>query len=332
MLLRLRLFGIALASTIVICDGIHRGKIRTGENYKMSKILGFFVAVLLASSFAMAQTTATKVVQNADGSYTVIEYPVGKEVMVDLTPGTMLTGAKGTAKVMRSADGTKVWVDVNNVTGDTSNFYAYAVDPMGATTYLGPVMVENGMGKAEFSTPLISSWLYLSSNEGLTAINADTPVYFRSAVPTGYAIVPRHMTSETKAVATSSEVSSTYNVPMLNVPSFGGKTTEVRIKFAGDLEGLDGKAYINAGKGTNQIKMRFGDMKKVPTNTRLVLWASAPDGTYTKLGQVINSGKRDESEIRSETALKDFGLFVTVEDVDVNTPTSSRYSVFSVNP
>jgi hypothetical protein len=47
---------------------------------------------------------------------------------------------------------------------------------------------------------------------------------------------------------------------------------------------------------------------------------------------VINSGDRQESEIRSETALKDFGLFVTVEDADVAAPTSKTYSVFSVAP
>ena len=49
-------------------------------------------------------------------------------------------------------------------------------------------------------------------------------------------------------------------------------------------------------------------MKMAPKDKRFVLWASAPDGSYTKLGQVINTGKRQESEIRSETALTDFGF------------------------
>jgi hypothetical protein len=56
------------------------------------------------------------------------------------------------------------------------------------------------------------------------------------------------------------------------------------------------------------------------------------DGKFTKLGQVINTGGRQESEIRSETAMTDFGLFVTMEDADVVQPTSRTYSIFSVNP
>src|SRR5690242_15832748 len=86
------------------------------------------LALALAGS-AIAQnpttttTTVTKkdVVVHPDGSYTVIEYPVGKEVTVNLMPGSTLTGAKGVARVMRSADGTKVHVDLNGVTGDTSS-------------------------------------------------------------------------------------------------------------------------------------------------------------------------------------------------------------------
>jgi hypothetical protein len=61
------------------------------------------------------------------------------------------------------------------------------------------------------------------------------------------------------------------------------------------------------------------------------LWASSPDGKYTKLGQVINTGERQESEIRSETALANFGLFVTVEDTDVTQPTSTIYAPFTIS-
>lgn len=67
-------------------------------------------------------------------------------------------------------------------------------------------------------------------------------------------------------------------------------------------------------------------------NTRLILWASAADGSYIKLGQVINAGPRDEAEIRGETALSDFVLLVTIKDVDVERPTSRIYSTFTVRP
>lgn len=313
---------------------------------KLLKLNGAVALSVVFSTFAMAQDTTTKtttttttmkteVVQNADGSYSVIEYPVGKEVTVTLTPNN-LQGAAGTARVMRTADGTKIWMDLNGISGDMKSFYAYAVDPSGMPTLLGPVMIQNGTAKAEFSTPMNQFMLVLSPNEGVTTFSSDVPVAFRSAVPTGYAVVQQAVTSTGggKAVAGSTEVSSTYQVPMLNVPALNqGKDAEVRINFSGDLAGLKGKAYLTPTKdGVTKVKMRFDEMQKAPTNARFVLWASSPDGKYTKLGQVINNGNREESEIRSETALKDFGLFVTVEDKDVTNPTSRVYSVFSVTP
>jgi hypothetical protein len=306
------------------------------------KILFRFCAVLgLAFSmtgFIYAQDTTTtttvtkkEVVQNADGTYSVIEYPVGKEVTVELTPMNV-QGAKGWAKVLRAADGTTVAVDLSGLPADAKSYYVYAVDPSGAVTMLGPTMIESGTGKATFTTPMNQFMLVLSPNEGLTKFAGDTPVVFRSSVPTGYAVVPAKVTSsiDNKQVAVSTPVVSTYEVPLLNVPSFNNKTTEIRIAFSGDLQGLKGKAYVDPGRqGTTQVKMRFDDMKMAPKDKRFVLWASSPDGKYTKLGQVINTGERQESEIRSETALKDFGLFVTMEDTDVSEPTGKVYSTFS---
>ncbi len=310
------------------------------------KFSGGLLITVAVSSFAMAQDTTTKttttvtttkaeVVQNADGTYSVIEYPVGKEVTVQLTPYN-LQGASGTARVLRAADGTKIYLDLAGVTGDAKSYYAYAVDSKGMPTLLGPVMIENGIAKAEFSTPMNQFMVVLSPNEGVTSFSTDTPVTFRSAVPTGYAVVPTAITSSfdnSKQVAATSEVASTYQVPLLNVPSFGNKTTEIRINFGGELQGLKGKAYIDPGKkGATQVKMRFDDMKMAPKEKRFVLWASSADGKYTKLGQVINTGNRQESEIRSETAMEDFGLFVTMEETDVTAPTGKVYSVFSVTP
>jgi hypothetical protein len=65
-----------------------------------------------------------------------------------------------------------------------------------------------------------------------------------------------------------------------------------------------------------------------PKDKRFILWASSADGKYTKLGQVVNTGERQESEIRSETSMTDFGLFVTLEDTDVAQPTGKIYSTF----
>ena len=138
---------------------------------------------------------------------------------------------------------------------------------------------------------------------------------------------------EKQIQAETDVVTSTYEVPLLNVPSFDNKRTQIRINFSGELQGLKGKAYIDPRKdGATQIKMRFDDMKMAPKDKRFVFWASSPDGKYMKLGQVVNTGERQESEIRSETALKDFGLFVTMEETDVPEPTSKTYSVFTVKP
>ena len=116
----------------------------------------------------------------------------------------------------------------------------------------------------------------------------------------------------------------------MNIATYDDKTRELKVKFSGELSGLEGKAYLSRKKGTTKVKMHFDDMNKVPKDKKFVLWASAADGTYTKLGQVINSGKRDEAAINSETALADFGLFMTVEDAEVMIPTSRIYSVFTV--
>ncbi len=296
----------------------------------ISRMLLFTAVVSLAAAAVVAQDTVkkTEVVQNADGTYTVIEYPVGKEVTVSLLPSATLTGAKGAARVIRSADGTKVFVDVTGVPADTKVYHAYAVDAAGASTYLGPLTFANGVAKAEFTTPLNQFMVVVSPNEGLTTVEP-TSMVFWSDVPAGYAVVPRRMTSSAKAVATGEPASGAYDVPLLNVPSFNNKTAEVRVNFSGELQGLDGKAYIDQGKGKTQVKMRFGDMKKAPRDKRFVLWAASPDGKFTKLGQVVNTGRGDEAEIRGETALRDFGLMVTVEETDVNIPTSRTYGTFT---
>lgn len=279
-------------------------------------------------------TTKTTVMQNPDGSYTVIEYPVGKEVMVDLTPSMDVSSAKGMARVMRMGNETTVNLDLSGLPANASNYYVYAVDPSGAVTLLGPAGIANGASQVSFKTPMDKFMLVLSPTEGLTTLGTDTMVSFRSAVPKGYAVVNNRVTSPTgmeKQVAGSREVASTFEVPLLGVQSFSGKTTETRINFSGDLQGLKGKAYIKPRKdGTAQIKMRFDDMKLAPKQKRYVLWVVSADKKYTKIGQVINTGARQEAEIRGETALKDFGLFVTVEETDVLQPTSTMYSTFSV--
>ena len=291
------------------------------------------VLALASIAFAQNTTTATakKVVVNPDGSYTVIEYPVDKEVVVNLVPGASIAG-KGVVHVRRSADGTHLVFNMTGLPGDVSNYYVYAVDPAGAATFLGPITFTGGVGTATFDTPLNQFMVVLSPTEGLTTFDPTTAVMFRSDVPAGYTIVPRRVVGDTKAVAVAGTPASAYDVPMLNVHTFGDKTRELKIKFGGDLQGLEGKAYLTYKKGGTKVRMHFDDMNKVPKGQRFVLWAASPDGTYTRLGQVWNSGKKDEAEINTTTPLDDFGLFMTAETGEVTVPTSKIYSTFTVIP
>jgi len=71
---------------------------------KFTSLLAGALLILSTAALAAAQTgttttttvttptTVTKTTQNADGTYTVVEYPVGKETIVNLTPVT-ITGA-----------------------------------------------------------------------------------------------------------------------------------------------------------------------------------------------------------------------------------------------
>ena len=80
-----------------------------------SLCISFIIFLAAASAVTAQDPKQTTVVQNPDGSYTVIEYPADKEVTVNLIPGTTIAGAKGMARVMRSADGTKVHLDLSGV-------------------------------------------------------------------------------------------------------------------------------------------------------------------------------------------------------------------------
>src|SRR4051812_45529761 len=107
---------------------------------RLLSFVGGAVLALTTAGTALAQqptttttttTTQTTAVQNADGSWTVVEYPADRETVVNLTPTTILPNATGTARVLRTASGTTVRLDLSGLTGDVSNLNLYAVDSMG---------------------------------------------------------------------------------------------------------------------------------------------------------------------------------------------------------
>jgi hypothetical protein len=288
-----------------------------------------FLGMTLSASAQDPTITQKQVVVNPDGSYSVIEYPVGKEVRVTFSPSGKIVTKNAYARVMRTTAGTKVYFDFDGLPAEGGSYYAYAVDPAGVPTLLGPITVTDGIGRAEFSTPLNQFMLVVSPTESMSTYSP-SDVLFTSAVPSGYVVVPRR-NGTTAVVPVSEGATFAYNVPLLNIPKFGEKEREIKLKFDGELSGLNARVLVDREKGATKVKMTVDNLKRVPANKRLVLWTYAPDGKFSKLGQIINTGRRDDTTIQSETGLADFGLFVTVEDGEVEGPTSRIYQAFTVS-
>ncbi|MGB8509542.1 MAG: hypothetical protein WCD76_14240, partial [Pyrinomonadaceae bacterium] len=162
---------------------------------RMLNLAGGVALAFAASTGVLAQeptqttttTQTTQTVQNADGTWTVIQYPANKEVTVDFTPGATYSTAKGRARIMRMADHTMINLDLSGLPADAKNFNLYAVDPSGNLTLLGPVNVANGIATQTFNTPLDKFMLTLSPDATLTTYAPETAWAFRSAAPQGLA-------------------------------------------------------------------------------------------------------------------------------------------------
>lgn len=302
-----------------------------------NKALAFFagvIIVLASAALVYAQTptttvnqTPTKVIQTTqhpDGTFTVIEYPLKKEVKVMLNPVT-LTNAKGVATILRDDDGTRVVLNLTDVPADVTAVNLYAVDETGAVTSLGPVTIANGAGTFNATTPLNKFMLIASPDAALTVYDPNAKLFFRSAVPEGYAVIP-HTTVPVgeNVAATGAAVSTpgtTYSVPMLNIPAYEkGDDTKIKVNFSGALAGARANVFITPKKGgAATVKMRFHELKDAPAGKVFTVWAISSDNKFTKLGQIVNTGNKNEAEIQSEVAFPDFGLLVTMEDANATT-------------
>jgi len=315
----------------------------------------FAGAILVLSSGALAlgqeptttttvtqtPTTVTKTVQHPDGTFTVIEYPVGKEVKINLNPVT-LTKSKGVATILRDDTGTKIVLNVTDVPADVTGINLYAVDDSGVVTSLGPVAVSNGVGTFTATTPLSKFMLVASPEASLTTYDPNTKVFFRSAVPEGFAVIPHNTnpvgekvgasttegapaattavtTDATTGVTTVATTAATsYKVPMLNIPAYKkGDDTKMKVNFSGAMTGTRANVFIKPRKdGPTEVKLRFHDLKEAPAGKVFTVWAVSPDNKFVKLGQITNTPGRNEGQVQSETTLPDFGLLVTMEDVN----------------
>jgi HEAT repeats len=300
-------------------------------------------------------------VQNPDGTYAIIEYPVRKEVTVNLT-SINVTGAKGVATILRDDDGTKIKLNLTDVPADLTALTLYAVDDKGIVTALGPVAISNGTGTLAATTPLSRFMLVASPEPALTAYDANTKVLFRSAVPEGMAVIPltsaegdkvmavtaptaKTTTTTTPGAVVSSpsgttvvvpmtETKTTYTAPLLNIPAYKkGDDTKIKVDFTGAMTGARANVFLTPRKdGPTEVNMRFHDLKEAPAGQKFIVWAVSPDMKFIKLGEILNTGGRNEAEIKSEVALPDFGLVVTMESADADLPAGPAVGTIHIVP
>jgi len=290
-----------------------------------------------ATTVTQTPTTVTKTVQNPDGTFTVIEYPVGKETIVMLNPVAIKDAVPGTATILRDDTGTKIKINMTGIPKEVTTLNIFAVDPTGAVTSLGPVVIADGTGSFTATTPL-NKFMLVASPETLTTYDPNTNVLFRSAVPAGFAVIP-HTTNPVgeKVAASTTEgatPATTYTVPMLNIPGYKkGDDTKMKINFSGALTGARANVFITPRKdGPTEVRLRFHELKDAPSGQVFTLWAVSPDNKFAKLGQVVNAPGRNEAEIKSETDLKDFGLLITTEPADgtLANPTGPSIGVVTI--
>jgi len=309
----------------------------------VSSVLAAVILTLALSALAFAQettTTVTKTVQNPDGTYTVIEYPAKKEITLNLTPVT-IQKAKGVATILRDDDGTRIKLNLTDVPADVTALTLYAVDDTGAITALGPVAISNGVGTLSTTTPLSKFMLVASPETALTAYDANTKIFFRSAVPEGLAVIPvsqnpsgDKVSATTTPTGTQVAAGASYTAPLLNIPAFKkGDETKIKVDFTGALTGARANVFIEPKKGgPTEVRMRFHDLKEAPAGQHFIVWAVGADGSYQKLGEVLNTGGRNEAEIKSETLLPDFGLVITQEGSIVARPAGPAVATITIVP
>lgn len=291
------------------------------------------VAALVLLTFVLLCAVGEAHAQDTGTDWTVVEYPDGREVVVELRPTALLPGARGTARVTRGGDGASIALDVSGLGDSAGGYHLYAVSPEGRVVPLGAMPTSGGAGTLNANANLSRFMLVLSPEADLTAVDAATPVALRSAVPEGLAVVPRvdgtaaaeeaasnaaepeePAPAAPNAMAEAGEQSE-YDVPLLGIGSLRrGAETQLKSQLAGDLAGTRTAVYVKPSKGgETQVKVRFNNLRAAEGGARYVLWAVGPDKTYTRLGQVNGPDRKQAAKIDARTLLRDFGLFITSE-------------------
>ncbi len=124
--------------------------------------------------------------QDTHREWTVIEYPDGCDVVVDLIPHSLIPGAKGFARIKRSGGEITIAVSVTGLFGDRESYSLYSVAPTGKVTALGVMLLKDGNGSIETTTNIHQFMLLLSPENKLTSLWLDMPIILQRTIPEGF--------------------------------------------------------------------------------------------------------------------------------------------------
>ena len=159
-------------------------------------------------------------------------------------------------------------------------------------TALGPIVISNGTGELNITTPLARFMLVASPEPALTAYDSNTRVFFRSTVPEGFTVIPLATTSvgeKVFAVAAPfprmNVTSPTYTATMLDIPAYKATVNLFRPQadFTGPLTGAGANVFITPRKDAlTEVLIHFSKLKEAPAGQKFTLWT---------VHQTINSSK-----------------------------------------
>jgi hypothetical protein len=282
-------------------------------------------ALLLLSGFVVHATInhpengllAHQAIQ--DDVWAVMEFPQGRDIVLELVATAALPDAKGTARVLRGWDGTEVTVEAAGLSGEVESYHVFAIDSLGKASALGPLTVSDGVGYLRAQSALTKFMIIISPKDDVVILAAETPILLRSRVPEGYQVVPRGNgpTNMTEAPGSENEevpsLVPDYEIPILGITSLKRRTaTLLRARLFDELEGSRISASVKPGRrGITQVSLTFRDLKPAADGKHYVVWAVSSDKAYSALGTAA-PGK--QSKLSSSSELGDFGVFITLED------------------
>jgi len=302
------------------------------------------MALLLAltcSAFAQDTTTQQPASTQSGGeAWSVVQFPVGQEVVVELQPTTASSAPAPRVKVMHTPDGTVIAVDPASFAGTSGDLNLYAVDQTGSATNLGPIS-KSGSTPQTFKTNMDKFMLVASPDANMTSYTPATSVAYRSSVPTGLTVIPIAREGRGpgaprgEKVAAAAAPANPYSVPMLGVPSLPvKKETEVKVTFPNMTPAPRANIFVTPNfnnTGATRVKAKLHELSAAPVDAFVTLWAVSPEGKFWRIGSVRNAGKPnvatiDSDELRTNVPFKDFGLFFTIEPTE--NPTAPTGTVF----